>query len=164
VSFDLYIIPARPGLTPDDVNASFDRIEAGEAWPFGEPTDALRACLADIVQTFPRISDFDTDQIEDTIWSCNPDWVDGFLALNMRWKHHPGADQPDRIDGPSPRFRSTRPAGRPYLNATEIQNGLEWISESRSQINETLKEVRPSSHPQTTYDPHSTIQGRDAPD
>jgi hypothetical protein len=89
VSFDLYIIPARPGLTPDDVNASFDRIEAGEAWPFGEPTDALRACLADIVQTFPRISDFDTDQIEDTIWSCNPDWVDGFLALNMRWNTTP---------------------------------------------------------------------------
>ncbi len=89
MSYDLHIIPARPGLTPEEVNAGFERMEAGLAWPFGEPGDALRACLADIFRLFPPMSEQTDDQIEDSIWSVDPDWVDGFLALCMRWSITP---------------------------------------------------------------------------
>ncbi len=89
MSFDLQIIPARPGLTPDSVNAALERMEEGEAYPFGEPTETLRACLAEIFAHFPPMSDLPEEQIDSAIWSVDPHWVDGFLSLCMRWSTTP---------------------------------------------------------------------------
>jgi hypothetical protein len=89
MSFDLQIVPARPGLTPDEVNGAFERLEAGQAYPFGEPTDSLRACLADVLQIHPPMSPMTEADAESSIWSVDPDCVDGYIGLCMRWNTTP---------------------------------------------------------------------------
>lgn len=94
MSFDLQIVPARPGLTSDAVNAALERMDKGEACPFGEPTEALRACLAEIFTHYPPMSDLPEEQLDSAIWSVDPQWVDGFLSLCMRW-----STTPEQING-----------------------------------------------------------------
>lgn len=81
------IIPARPGLTSDEIQDALERMcEEGVAYPFGEATDALRLCMAEILLHHPPMSGMTDEQAESSIWSIDPgDCVDGYIGLCMRW-------------------------------------------------------------------------------
>lgn len=95
MSFDLHIIPARPGLTSDAVGDALERMcEDGVPYPLGEAPDAIRACLAEIFRHHPPMSGMTDEQAESSIWSIDPDGVDGYIGLCMRW-----STTPEQING-----------------------------------------------------------------
>lgn len=96
MSFDLQIIPARPGLTSEAIQDALERMcEEGVAYPFGEATDALRACRAGILQVHPPMASMTDEEVESSIWSIDPgDCVDGYIGLCMRW-----STTPEQING-----------------------------------------------------------------
>lgn len=90
MSYDMNIIPARPGLTSDEVGDALERMcLEGVAYPFGQATEALRACLSEIVRHHPPMSGMTDEESEASIWSIDPDCVDGYIGLCMRWSTTP---------------------------------------------------------------------------
>src|SRR5690606_25409442 len=73
MSYDLYIVPARPGLTPAEVGEALERAELEDTdRPFGVPPEAFRACLDEILRRHPPMEGMSDEEIDRSIWSIDP--------------------------------------------------------------------------------------------
>lgn len=84
MSIDLVILPAQPGMTPGTVHEGFDRLEEGESYPFGEPSPALMDCYESIIAVYPRMDSIDDEAIDHSVWSEDPEYIDGFIQMAFR--------------------------------------------------------------------------------
>jgi len=89
MSYDLVILTPSTGLTPASIADGFERMDNGEAYPFGEPTKELEACACEIWEHYPPLHALTDDEIEKSIWSCDHDTIDGFIHMAMRWSVEP---------------------------------------------------------------------------
>lgn len=95
MSYDLYIVPARPGLTPAEVGEALERAELEDTdRPFGVPPEAFRACLDEILRRHPPMEGMSDEEIDRSIWSIDPGCEGGYIGLCMRW-----STTPEQISG-----------------------------------------------------------------
>jgi hypothetical protein len=95
MSYDMNIIPARPGLTSDEVGDALERMCLDRVpYPLGEAHDALPSCLAEIFRHHPPMSGMTDEEAESSIWSIDPECDEGYIGLCMRW-----STTPEQING-----------------------------------------------------------------
>lgn len=77
------ILPKIDGLTAESIAIGFDRFEKGDPYPFGEPSKELEACAREIWDQYPPLNELTDDQIEESVWSCDHDTLNGFIHMAM---------------------------------------------------------------------------------
>ena len=55
--------------------------EAGESYPFGEPTEQLQRCRDELISKYPPLEEIADD--DNSIWSVTPECISGYIGLNM---------------------------------------------------------------------------------